>query len=296
MSAVPRVSVVIPAYNEPGFLAEALAGVAAQTFADFEVIVIDDGSPRDLTSALDAAAGLGDRLRFVRQDNAGGGAARNHGIELAQGEWVAFLDHDDRWLAEKLARQMEVVDRHRDAGMVFCQYHSFGGEGDDAPFPSSAPATVGMADLLRSTLIRTLSVVLVRRDVLIEVGMFRTDLSTANDLELYHRIAERHPIRFLAEDLVAKRRHESNASADRVAGDEEGLQIIDELSSRLGDGVDRETRQLLRARAYRHLVRLAAAAGRRGERQVARSHYRRAIGLRPTRARALFGWLGSFMP
>jgi glycosyltransferase involved in cell wall biosynthesis len=100
----PLISCIVPVYNGELYLGEAIHSILAQTYRPLEVIVVDDGS-RDGT--YDVAANYGDRLRYVRQANAGPGAARNHGLNLARGEYVAFLDADDIWHPEKLMRQMD---------------------------------------------------------------------------------------------------------------------------------------------------------------------------------------------
>jgi glycosyltransferase involved in cell wall biosynthesis len=103
----PRASVVIPVFNRAGRVLPALQSVQSQTFRDFECIVVDDGSA-DGEALRRVVEGLGDeRFRYVRRDNGGGGAARNSGIDEAKGEIVAFLDSDDRWLPEKLERDVE---------------------------------------------------------------------------------------------------------------------------------------------------------------------------------------------
>jgi glycosyltransferase involved in cell wall biosynthesis len=111
--------VVIPTYNQPDFLAEALESVFAQTFRDFEVVVVDDGSTDDTPARLRACAG---RVRVVRQPNAGVGAARNRGIAEARGRWVALLDHDDLWHPEKLAAQVAFMRAHPECSAVSVPY------------------------------------------------------------------------------------------------------------------------------------------------------------------------------
>ena len=108
--SLPRVSVVVPTYNARALLAETLAAILAQTFADFELIVVDDGSTDDTAGYLATITDA--RLRVIRQANAGVGAARNRGIDAARGEFVAFCDHDDLWTADKLATQVAFMDAH----------------------------------------------------------------------------------------------------------------------------------------------------------------------------------------
>ena len=117
MSAQIPVSVIIPTYNRAALVKEAVASVLAQTWREFELIVVDDGSTDDTPEAL---APYASRIRLLRRENRGGvSAARNAGMAAARGEWLAFLDSDDLWLPEKLARQMAYLAAHPDA--AWCQ-------------------------------------------------------------------------------------------------------------------------------------------------------------------------------
>jgi glycosyltransferase involved in cell wall biosynthesis len=108
----PLFSVVIPTYNEPDLLEEALESVFRQTLADYEVIVVNDGSTDDTATRL---ARWASRTRIVEQANLGTGAARNRGMAEARGRYIAFLDHDDTWLPEKLRAQAEFFAAHPEA-------------------------------------------------------------------------------------------------------------------------------------------------------------------------------------
>jgi len=120
----PRVSVIIPTYNGSAWLAETIASVTSQTYQDFEIIVVDDGSPEPVQQCLPSEP----RLRFLQQKNAGTSASRNNALALARGEYIAFLDHDDKWQAEKLEKQVDLLDRYPEVGFTFCDYVSFGSD------------------------------------------------------------------------------------------------------------------------------------------------------------------------
>src|SRR5271165_6482473 len=109
----PKVSVVIPTYNAPNLLCETLESVFEQTFGDFEVIVVNDGSSDNTLERLQEFS-ADSRLRVISQANGGIGAARNRGIADARGEYIALLDHDDLWAPAKLATQVAYLDVNRD--------------------------------------------------------------------------------------------------------------------------------------------------------------------------------------
>src|SRR5215218_1377267 len=123
MSEQPLVSVIIPAYNASEFIAETLDSVFAQTFTDFEVLLINDGSPD--TEDLERVVQRFPTLRYVKQENRGAAAARNTGLRAAAGELVAFLDADDTWSPNFLEQQTEFLKNSR-VDFVFCDAHLFG--------------------------------------------------------------------------------------------------------------------------------------------------------------------------
>ncbi len=114
---MPKVSVVIPTYNRGHTVCEAIESVLAQTFGDFEVIVVDDGSADD--SAEKIAAIRDSRVRYIRQSNAGVSAARNRGVAEARGEIISFLDSDDLWKPEKLTHEVRFLEEHPEVPAVF---------------------------------------------------------------------------------------------------------------------------------------------------------------------------------
>lgn len=118
---MPQVSVIIPLYNKGRYIARALDSVFAQTFEDFEVLVVDDGST---DNGPEIVAGYADpRLRMIRQTNAGPGAARNRGIKEAKGHYVAFLDADDEWLPEFLWKSVHTLGQYVDCALCTASYY-----------------------------------------------------------------------------------------------------------------------------------------------------------------------------
>lgn len=116
MNQPPRVSVILPTFNRSGYLRQAIESVLAQTYANFEIILVDDGSTDDTPAAV---AAFGDpRIVYLRQNNQGRSAARNTGLRQARGEYIAFLDDDDLYLPQKLASQTAFLDAHTEIGLV----------------------------------------------------------------------------------------------------------------------------------------------------------------------------------
>lgn len=116
---MPDVSVVIPTYNRADMLGETLDSVASQTFADWECIVVDDGSTDDTRALVETYARRDPRFRYVWQENASCAAARNHGVRVAEGRYIAFLDSDDLFRPDKLEWQVRLLDDNPDAVMVY---------------------------------------------------------------------------------------------------------------------------------------------------------------------------------
>src|SRR4028119_1857024 len=113
---MPKVSVIIPAYNAMAYLPETLESVINQTFTDFEVLIINDGSPDGI---VEWASEIKDsRVKLISQENQGLSGARNTGIWSSQGEYLAFLDADDIWEPTKLEKQVQCLDKNLDVGMV----------------------------------------------------------------------------------------------------------------------------------------------------------------------------------
>jgi len=198
---MPHVSVVIPVFNSAHYIAGALRSVFAQTFDDFEVIVVDDGST-DRDALVEALAEFAGRIRYVRQENAGPARARNTGVACATGELVAFLDADDEWLPEKLTCQVQYFEEHPETGLL----HSAVVNGTrDGALPG--PPRPAFCELYHSDFfIRTLTVMLPRR-VFNEAGGFdeRREIHV-EDWDLWLRIAARHRIGYIATPLADHRR------------------------------------------------------------------------------------------
>jgi len=210
------ISVVVPTYNRAHMLGRSIRSILAQTFQDFEIIVVDDGSTDDTQKVVRS---FGDRrIRYVQHDeNKGEAAARNTGIRLAKGEYIASQDSDDEWLPEKLAKQVEVLDNSPpDVGVVYTGFwKSHDGRKTYIPFSwVKHPNGNIHKQLLRGNFIGS-PVTLIRKGCFEKVGMFDERLANVVDWEMWIRISKYYHFRYVAEPLVIAYYHSENISSSR---------------------------------------------------------------------------------
>jgi glycosyltransferase involved in cell wall biosynthesis len=215
MSREPRVTVVVPAWNTSSVLAEALDSIRAQTFRDFEVLVVDDGSTDDTARVAERYGAEDSRFRLICRSHAGVSSARNTAVAEARGEWIAFLDADDVWLPPKLDRQLALLEQDPAADLLYTNFLLWDGSRDlgvvfepGAVLPEGNPlqALISSCFLLPST-------VMVRRELLLEIGGFDPAFHPAEDWDLWLRLAERGiHVRGLAEPLMRYRRWPNSAT------------------------------------------------------------------------------------
>jgi len=198
----PRVSVVIPTWNRRRHLEEAIASVLAQTYTDYEIVVVDDGSTDDTRAWLEGP-GTDRRVVTLRQENRGSSSARNAGIRAARGELIAFLDSDDLWLPRKLESQVALFDRNPAVGFVFCGSAQVDGNGATSMSRIPTPDFRGRAALamIRRNMMPTPTVV-VRKRLALEAGPMYEDLRFGEDWNYWIRIAARCETDFVPEVLV----------------------------------------------------------------------------------------------
>ncbi|MFM7100229.1 MAG: glycosyltransferase family 2 protein [Verrucomicrobiota bacterium] len=193
---------MVPAYNYARYLPEALDSVLAQTWPAWECVVVDDGSTDDTPAVGARYAALDSRFRVIRKKNGGLSAARNTGIEAAQGDWVAFLDADDVWCPGFLAQAVGVI-RRGDVrlGLVACAASRLSPDGQVVSVPAVADREVTCADIVRRTRFSP-STVVARRMVFGEVGGFEETLRSCEDRDMWIRIAAHHRVWFCGTPAV----------------------------------------------------------------------------------------------
>lgn len=227
----PIVSVIIPTCDRAQLLKRAVNSVLGQSFDDYEVIVVDDHSRDD---TLEVIQSLQDkRVRCItRQQRGGGAAARNTGIEAASGEYVAFLDDDDAWHDSKLQRQVEVMQRRPEVGLVYTgavHIHQHNGQ----IYKTVTPKYRGhiFRALLERNVIGTTSSIMVRKEALVAVGGFDETFPSCQDWDLYLRLSRDWVVDFVDRALVDFYLHPVRITRNDSARIDGRKKILDKFSS-----------------------------------------------------------------
>ena len=274
---MPAVSVVIPTYERRELVLEAVASVFAQTFRDYEILVIDDGSTDGTEEALQPMA---QRVRYFRKANGGVASARNFGIREAQGSLIAFLDSDDLWEPPFLEVTTRYLEENTEIALVSTGWRTLP-SGHRWP-PVRAPLLCGdlFPELFRNRLVRT-STVVARTPALLETGLFNGEHEPAEDLDMWLKIAARYPTAFLNRHLSWGRRHDTRLSKDRRLHLERQLQVL---------AAHYDPRRISRQSFTRRRARLYTELGethvKLGDFAAAQTCFRRALALAPFSLRA----------
>ncbi|AFZ01811.1 glycosyltransferase family 2 protein [Calothrix sp. PCC 6303] len=185
----PRISVVIPAYNAAQFLPAAITSVQHQTFSDWELLIINDGSTDDTVEVVRQYEQRDTRIHLINQVNQGVSAARNQGVENSQGQIIAFLDADDQWLPKKLCIHLEHLQSNPDLGVSFAQVEILNPSGEPSGQVSSGRLTHLKSEyFLSENPTTTTSNWVIRKEVFSQVGGFCHDMSYSEDMEWLLRV------------------------------------------------------------------------------------------------------------
>jgi glycosyltransferase involved in cell wall biosynthesis len=292
---IPIVSVIIPTRNRAAMLREAIESVRAQTYAAWELIVIDDGSTDETPQVVEALARGDARIRVMRQAQRGVSAARNAGIRAARGRYVAFLDDDDLFLPPKLAAQVDALERDPTLGFVYSQTEWV----DRAGTRLSLHPTTPVEDLrgLFETCAIPLQTVVCCAELLEEVGGFDEQLTIGEDYDLWLRLARTARFQFLPGPLVRYRVHGTNTCNDSIRLYEQRAVVLGRVPLDPARGI---TRWVKRRRVSENAYRLARLYRDRAEAWKAGASLWRAvrqyplIGMRVAESRPA-GWRALWM-
>jgi teichuronic acid biosynthesis glycosyltransferase TuaG len=222
---MPEVSVIIPAYNAAHYLAEAVDSVLRQSFQDFEILVIDDGSTDDTEELM---RGYRTKVRYLRQQNSGVAIARNHGIEQSRGRYIAFLDADDTWAAHKLERQLTAMADHKDYRICYSAFTITGPDLTPISVSRSRRQAHALEDiLLRGNVIATPTTVMGERALFVESGGFDSALSQCADWDMWVRLAALTDFLYIDEPLAWYRRHGANMSRNASLLEQDSFRVLE---------------------------------------------------------------------
>jgi glycosyltransferase involved in cell wall biosynthesis len=223
--AAPIVSVVVPAYNQAHYLPQTLDSIRAQTFADYEIVLVDDGSTDETPFVARRYAG---RVRYIHQTNQGLAAARNTGIQAARGRYVALLDSDDAWEPDYLARMMVLAQQEPKTAVFYCGVTYIDENGRALPQPGSSrvvPPAQMYHTLLRANFLVP-STIFMRCEAALAVGLFDPDFRRLQDWELWLRLLRQgYQFQGIPDQLVRYRVHDSSLSTDASSGQQAAMAL-----------------------------------------------------------------------
>jgi glycosyltransferase involved in cell wall biosynthesis len=297
---VPRVSVIIPAYNAAATIAGTIDSVFAQTVRDFEIICVDDGST---DATLSIVKHYGERVRLIEQANSGPAAARNNGARNSPGEYLAFLDADDVWAAQFLERSVAALDADPTLSLVYCNCALADSEGvpiDTTLVGSGFDHAPSLQELLTRLWPIMPSAALVRRSAYDACGGYRDALKGASfrfeDVDFWIKMREQGPFGYIAEPLITWRFAWFPRQLKRLPDYSKALHVFEAyLQERYG--VSAAPLVEARARAPRSiLATIGLKALRDGDRPRARAAFARAIRVDPYRLKNYLRWMRTFLP
>lgn len=287
--AVPRVTVLMPVFNTARYLSAAIESILAQTFEDFEFVIVDDGSTDGSGEIAARHAREDSRIRLVRQQNRGVSAASNAGVAVARGELVARFDADDLSLPDRLAVQVDYMDRHPDVLAVGSSFEVMDAKGRPLTvlYPPCSPEEIEELLLTGHCPISNPSAMM-RRSALERIGGYDTSFVTAGDYDLWLRMSEHGPLANVRDCLIRYRLIQTSLSEAKGRNQREGARRACEAAWKrrgITDGVfmgaehwrpgtDRDSR-------HRFACRYGWWAFNYGERRTAAIYGLKAIAIRP---------------
>jgi len=204
--AYPKVSVIIPTYNRANLLKRAIESVLNQTFQDFELIVVDDGSTDNTKEVVAEFQKRDPRIKYIWQENSGGPAKPiNTGIKNSKGQYIAILESDDEWLPEKLEKHIEILEKFKNVGLVSCCAFRIFPDGKKKLYK---PPYLGIFEKTKWKIfwekwgIISLSTIIIKREVIEKIGMFDEKLKAGADVDFYLRAIKKFDFYFVNKPLV----------------------------------------------------------------------------------------------
>jgi len=259
----PLVSVILTTYNRNVYLKEAIGSIANQTYLNVEILLIDDGSENKIANQNKLICDLFANCNYYYKPNTGQPDSRNYGIDRAKGVYIAFCDDDDYWLHDKLEKQVPILNKHPEVGLVTdnIEYVNMDGIRKGRVIAQTGNHGYVFEEFLLKN--RTTSITpLMRKAVIDKVGYFNTDFVIFEDWEYWRRVAYYYPFYALPDVLACVRKHDSNVSIKVTDAPFEQYERYRELTKALlkwGEGrftkADRQLIAKVEAKRYRQLLR-----------------------------------------
>lgn len=269
---MPTVSVIIHTYNNEKFIGETIDSVLGQTYSDYEIIVVDDGS---VDRTHDALLPYLHKIRYHYKENGGIASAKNAGIRLSEAEFIAFLDHDDLWVPDKLDVQMKYFAANPQVGLVYGKYASFRGDTELRIKPEKGYSGWIFTRLLSKSIIQT-STVMVKRECLDVVGQYDESFILADEYDMFLRIAKRYQCGFVDKVITRYRVHDANASKNDLLFDKENLGVYKKIYNGCAD-LDEKEKKILRKRIGMYGIRVARGLYDQGKREESAQYRKEAL-------------------
>ena len=270
------VSVIIHTYNNERFMAETVESVLNQTYKDYEIIVVDDGSA---DGTRDALMPYMQKIRYHYKENGGIASAKNAGISLSETEFVAFLDHDDLWVPDKLQLQMEHFNENPQIGLVYAKYTSFRDGKELRTKPEKGYSGWIFKELLSKSFIQT-STVVVKRECLDAVGPYDETFSLGDEYDMFLRISKKFQCGFIDKGLTRYRVHDTNASNNDFLFDNENLGVYKKIYNNFTD-LDGVEKKILRKRIARYSMKVAEGLYSQGKLEESKEYQKEANNFLP---------------
>jgi glycosyltransferase involved in cell wall biosynthesis len=269
---MPKVSIIIPTYNRAKLLTEAIESVIAQSFTDFEIIVVDDGSSDDTPRIITDLCRMFSEIKYVYQKNHGVSRARNVGIRESTGEYICFLDSDDLWQKDKLAAQIEFFIQNPSAGVCYTGEIWIRDGKRVNPLKKHAKYSGDIFERCLPLCIISASSVMIRRELFDRVGLFDEDLPVCEDYDLWLRIAAHYPVYFIDRLLITKHNQHGGPQLSASTWGMDRYRIL-ALEKLLKSSLTRKQRKLVKREIRRKCWILFRGGFKRGNFRLALKYF-----------------------
>ena len=245
----PLVSIITPVYNGERYLSEAIDSALAQTYQNFELLIVNDGST-DNSAAIIKPFINDSRVIYIEQKNAGVAAARNTAIKQASGKYIGFLDQDDLWLNTKLEVQVATLEQDANIALVHSRQDFIDSQGNKIDYDwVTGGAGFCFEDMFKKNRIAVLTV-LIRKTIFDEMGLFNEHLSGTDDYDMWLRVTLKYPIQYIDRALAFYRFHDSNISNNSFKMTVFELKTIDAILLEHPEARNRVGKSTVKARLY----------------------------------------------